>query len=411
MKPCPIETDVLDQLELRQVSPLGSGMSGSAVFRCLHDTGRPMILKVWQPEMTEPRLTEITRLMVAANRELPSLVPIVFPLDRAEIRVLLRNSSQAMTPLPETKGVSSLAGNGGNDASESSAVMPLPAFAGDGVFFREGAMDLMTKDRFVPSTLVGSRLPRWGYCGSGFWQLIEQVAGESLPSDATHQQILDGVEAIRDLHQSFAWFGDRQEMPLAIRSRLARLDQVHRLLDGVISTESVTSLDSKLASAMIESVMIWNRYRVEMKRRIFSMLTVDSQSPMLTQYVLRDIHRENLFFHNGQVSGFFDFDAVRVDTPWADLSRWVGSFGNGAGVNDLLWQSAAIRFAEGHPTLANGDREWGCEFAKRLHQATTWISLGNWLVWLMLDQRKFAVPAEMLAQRLERICRSIKASN
>ena len=86
MSDCPIDIRVLEALELHQIVPIAGGMSGARVYQCLHKSGMPLILRVWPAEMTEPRLSEITRLVVLAKSHLSSLIPAVFPLNRTSLR-------------------------------------------------------------------------------------------------------------------------------------------------------------------------------------------------------------------------------------------------------------------------------------------------------------------------------------
>ena len=128
-----------------------------------------------------------------------------------------------------------------------------------------------------------------------------------------------------------------------------------------------------------------------------------SSEPRVTQYVLRDIHRENLFFEGGNPSGLFDFDAARVDTPWTDLSRWIGSFVRGQPEDSLLWDEAVELFVGHDSGVSESEAEWGRCFVENLHEVSTWISLGNWLVWLIAEGRDFEVSSQVTADRIDRL--------
>ena len=371
MNPCPVDVSVLEALGVYRVIPFAQGMSGAKVFRCEHSSGWPLVLRVWSPELTEPRLSEITRLMTVIRSELPLLVPRVFPLQPVALSHMLK--PPAATELDPAKLT-----------VEFDSPVEAPSL--------HGSLSTQTL---------------WSHCDAGYWQLVELMPGEPLPEEAEEDCIMVGVDALCRLHAAMSWFGQKREMPLAIRSRLRRLDQLHDILGQNLAVGRSLEAPELLSHAVAKAISIWNQNAVRMKTKLFLQLTADSSQPMLTHYVLRDIHRENLLFHDGQPSGFFDFDAVRVDTPWADLARWIGSFSVPDQVNDSLWSAACERFASHHSTLGQGDINWGHGFARRLHEATSWISLGNWLVWLCIEKRRFAVPAEVIADRVNRLAASV----
>jgi len=403
MNPCPVDATALEALGVSRLIPVTPGMSGAQIFRCAHSTGAPLILRVWAPELAEPRLSEITRLVTVIHSELPSLVPRVFPLEASALSEMLKPTIDRASPTSEVLAPS-------QSVSQSQSVR------------LHGNLSMQAL---------------WGHSGARYWQLFDEMPGDPLPVDAEQKEVMAGVDALSRLHGAMSWFGQRREMPLAIRSRLKRLDQVHEILGVELTGErALRNLNlnqqfdprklpdencqhgtnqpsegiqdtGKLTHAISNAISIWNQNAVRMKKKLFLQLTTDSSAPMPTQYVLRDIHRENLLFDKGQASGFFDFDAVRVDTPWADLARWVGSFVVHDQAEDSFWLQACERFAATHSVLGSEDVTWGHGFAKRLHEATQWISLGNWLVWLCIEQRSFSVPNEVLAKRISRLAASV----
>lgn len=402
MSDCPIDIRVLEALELHQIVPIAGGMSGARVYQCLHKSGMPLILRVWPAEMTEPRLSEITRLVVLAKSHLSSLIPAVFPLNRTSLRdhLQLCASTEQHDAAIEQDAPSKRA------KDEGFGETPWLIRTGDSV--PSNVASEITRPATRADFGLGAQgEPLWSHCKAGYWQLVEQIPGRPLAFDSTGEQILAGVDSIRRVHTAFSAFGERSEMPFAIRSRLRRLDQVHDRLGDTISPEPAPERGHLLASAVSEAASIWNRYAKRMKHRIFDQLTKDSQAPQVVQYVLRDIHRENLFFEGRAASGFFDFDSIRVDTPWVDLSRWMGSFGSGDLQTERWWETAVVRFINGHPTLQEVDVQRGALFARRLHEATSWISLANWLVWLCRENRAFSAPPDVLAGRIRRLNRLV----
>lgn len=399
MNLCPVDPSIAEKLELGQFVAIGPGISGASVFHCNHRDGDNLILRLWPSEMTEPRLCEITRLMASAKSVLPGLVPAIFPLERESLRDELRRSSLFRADTFQR-----------DNAQKRSTRLDQHHLTSKSLTLAEGQHQhaSATSESIVSRSLsqMGLRIsgaPFWNHSNGRYWQLFEKIPGDSLKANAPIERVMEGVDAIRRLHDAFADFGEKVEMPLAIRNRLRRLDQVHQRLGGSLSKAGIRIENQQLRSAVEDAIRIWNQREAEMKRRIFANLNQDSQCPQKVQYVLRDIHRGNLFFEGDRVAGFFDFDAVRVDTPWADLARWIGSFVSRDTHTEDWWEIAATSFVKGHPTLREADVKWGQHFARRLHHATTWISLANWLVWLCLEKRVFAAPAGEVATRIKEL--------
>lgn len=393
MKSCPVDDHTLRSLRLTRVTPIASGMSGALVFLCAHESGAECILRIWPREMTVARLSEITRVILIAQAHLPHRIPHLYPIHPVSLSECLRRGggSQSRHPavLPSSLPPSSRLPLVGLQCSESPSSLHS---VGPGE---------------LASYLRSSSESMWSHCDAGLWQLIERMPGQPIESDAGEEDVLKGVDALREFHEATSWFGQNNEMPLAIRSRLRRLEQLDSLLGDHPKVPKSREYTPAMVDALQEACWTWNRYRSKMKKRVFGQLTQDSNQPHVTQYVLRDIHRENLLFQHGEPSGFFDFDALRVDTPWADLSRWIGSFVEGTEEDARIWEHAAVRMVVKHPSLREEDALWGSGFAERLHEATTWLSLGNWLLWLCVENRDFDLTHDSVTNRLRRLCRLV----
>ncbi|QDT11210.1 phosphotransferase [Planctomycetes bacterium K23_9] len=266
------------------------------------------------------------------------------------------------------------------------------------------------------------------------WDLATWVTGSPLPADATVQQIAAGAAAIGRFHQAVATMGNRMQPAPAVRSRLSRAAEVDRLLprlQGVDWSACPEILIRPLARARDQLQTKWASVHHEFARSIRGYHDAD----VLTQYVIRDVHRGHILFTSTdsdqvaesvamettatktdatddaatsyRATGMIDFDAVRVDTPVTDLVRWGGSFLDSHHLGDCgadaIWDSVLA----GHQRESTSLQSWRAgEFrllAGQLHRISTWISLANWLDWLTIEQRKFPTNDQMVARRIDEL--------
>ncbi|MDC0279118.1 aminoglycoside phosphotransferase family protein [bacterium] len=415
----PLEPTILRTLGIKSIESISSGLSGASIYRCHHQTGRELVLRGWPKGFSQQRLAEITRVVGVSRSALASLIPQIHSFDPSVFNLrdcptsLNRNGSgvEAISKECSTRSLSTDSLFAASKDADLSSIDSLSASSHRVVDHLWGATQ-NEREQSVWQSANRSLIRDccWLSSAGRFWQLMDWMPGSVLPSECDTELILRGVEAIKRFHGATSWFGTHRQMPLAIQSRMQRIDRVTSLLDawllerGEAIGEAIgEGVCEELGDVVQRAIGLWRQDAVKMKRRILSQLMQDSSRPLPTQFVLRDIHRENLLFEDGCPSGFFDFDALRVDTPWIDLSRWVGSFVQGNSSDDELWVKASQIFARDHPSLESRDSDFGCDFAKRLHGASTWISLGNWLVWLLIEKRFFAVDARVISLRLDRL--------
>lgn len=65
-------------------------------------------------------------------------------------------------------------------------------------------------------------------------------------------------------------------------------------------------------------------------------------------------------------------------------------------------------FSRNHPLNQSPEMEFGGRLARDLSFATNWIGLVNWLVWLILERRSFAVGPEVVSARIEQLRRLVE---
>lgn len=242
------------------------------------------------------------------------------------------------------------------------------------------------------------------------WEASEWIAGTPATPDADESMIRKGARAIGDFHRCVVGLGASPIPAPAIMARLDRLKQLDSVLPAAIraaqpppSSTVARAIDS--ASKLL--ALNWRSASLRLRSRLLEFAGVR----IPCQYVLRDVHREHLLFNDAETTGIIDLDAVRVDTPIADLARWVGDFlVDRPGQADALWRAALAGWSEKNVLLTSLGAlpdDVVLKFAQTLHAATTWISLANWVVWIQLERRQFHAADGVVAERILRLTRSV----
>lgn len=237
------------------------------------------------------------------------------------------------------------------------------------------------------------------------WELSPWRPGVAAKVDASLETIRQGGELIGQFHEATASLQSLHQPAPIIKERLAVLARRHHQLPLSPQLLDRQDLDTDLSASLRDAANLihwkWN----EAQQQIHRSLIQQQDDGFATQYVLRDVHSQHILFTEGRATGLIDFDAVRLDTPAADLARWAGSFLSAEHQREEIWEAAL----EGYRTTCRLDR-FGNErlliqTAKNLCFAGTWLSLANWLAWLLIEQRDFEVPARDLAERIYQLIR------
>ena len=232
------------------------------------------------------------------------------------------------------------------------------------------------------------------------WELSHWRPGEPLTTTANLDTIRRGAEAISRFHACTASLESIHQSPPIIEERLRALAW-HRM-HFPIPAQSIPQMaqPSKLSAALRDAANLLHWKWDEACTQIHRSLTKHSACKHATQYVLRDVHAEHLLFSEGEPTGLIDFDAVRVDTPAADLARWAGSFLAGQHAAEDVWDAVMAGYCE---NMEQSKRTTGppmVKLATDLCFAGIWLSLANWLVWLAVERREFKAPPEKLTERI-----------
>ncbi len=246
------------------------------------------------------------------------------------------------------------------------------------------------------------------------WDLTQWMPGEpashAAASDpATLDQVRSGAAVIARFHASVRSLGVRQQPPPAVLARLKRLSELDPLVPQAIDLAAPPASAQEISPALQRAIheagrllhWKWN----EVSRRIARSLSQYQFASVTIQYVLRDIHRDHILFSDRRPTGLIDFDAVRMDTPATDLARWVGSFAveperSSEMAIEKVWDAALAGFCQENPSNFHPQPDLHVALARDLCFATTWISLANWLVWLLCQQRAFPVGQDAVAGRI-----------
>lgn len=263
------------------------------------------------------------------------------------------------------------------------------------------------------------------------WELADWMPGRPLPFTATSEQIQAGARAIARVHASFLRVaGARSSTSLhadfrgapspGILARLERIEflskQLPQMAEQTISGSVPREVECLLEQARKQLLANWPTISVRLTESLMGL----RGSELGIQPILRDIHREHALFDAGKIAGIIDFDAIAWDSPAFDLARWASSFSRfTANSNKILDVTLAaylaeLSFPDGQRILDRdisvGDISVGQGALLRkvmgvLVRASSWISLANWAIWLLLERRQFA-DFQRVGTRISRLLES-----
>jgi len=249
----------------------------------------------------------------------------------------------------------------------------------------------------------------------GIWELMTWVPGQPLEEHASIDGIRAGAAAIGQIHERLKALGMWSRPAPAVADRLGRLSQLRQTLPRCFAAEVRRCVPAEVSDAVFQAQLVLNSEWSTVSNRLVHQLSPWSDKPVQVQYVVRDVHREHILFARGMVRGLIDFDALRIDTPATDLARWATGFeafrrDRGRVVDEILADYVQHRSFP----LASGDREvsspWGSEFRTLIlavAEASVWISLANWVVWLVEESRQFP-DFQLVSERIGRLTESVR---
>ncbi|TWU66771.1 phosphotransferase [Crateriforma conspicua] len=277
-----------------------------------------------------------------------------------------------------------------------------------------------------PNHLVGNPSETVADLGThGCWEMTQWMPGRSYSDidrlagnlDEAVKVLTAGCRAIACFHDAAASMVRQNGPAPSVIDRIKRLDS---LSSSILST--CDGAGNKIRSLHLSPVVAPELLRAchqitadwpIFARQIRNDLEQRAGEVTPIQWVVRDVHRGHLLFTDDSgslsaaakptVSGMIDFDAMRLDTPAADLARWIGDFlflaiihGDAAAdIATRFWQAGLAEyrqirsFSEQQQTLC-----W------TLVRSSSLISLANWVDWILQQRRRFLAADSSIAQRL-----------
>lgn len=232
--------------------------------------------------------------------------------------------------------------------------------------------------------------------GAHVWDLSQWMPGRFFrDGELSTGRIAAAVAAIAAVHHAVADETRlKQPAPAAVK-RIQRIDELNTISDF----RDVRIFDPEFAELARQIGPIWIRCHPSIRFRLTESIRADVD----TQWVMRDVHREHVLWqfdadNEPHVSGIIDYDAVQIDTPAADVARFLGS----CPLMDADTYDSAVEVYNQQMPSATIDPS----FVRLLDQATCLIAAINWLVWLGLEEREFAAgrqkPLDRFTEVVER---------
>ena len=245
----------------------------------------------------------------------------------------------------------------------------------------------------------GNQTQTVAYEAGHHWELAEWMPGEPIACNVPLDAIETGARAIACFHRSVRSLGTSVQSAPAIRIRQSRLIELEDRLPETLRANAdafspVVRSALNLANEILRAK--WASVRSEISRS----LERYAATPVLTQCVIRDVHREHILFANSDVTGLIDFDAVRVDTPLTDLARWAGGLMVDRENPQSVWTSALAGYHQA-TTFSQRDAAGSLELLNVIFYSSAWITLANWSVWLGLEKRQFPCDDQIIANRVQ----------
>ena len=326
------------RFSVRSIVPIAPGMSGAAVFRCESVTGDQYALKRWPSEIRRNRIDEVHRVIRFSHESGYELVPRLFSI------------------------------HGQGTATQA----------------------------------------------DGFWELSQWMPGEPIADSVSIGRAKSGAAAITRFHASANKLGVKVQSPPAAAARLERIGELAKTIPEALKINPADRLPTRLAGAVSQAQLVLRARWRDVVPDLTQQLAELTGRHLTTQYALRDAHRSHVLFQGEHVSGIIDFDAIRIDTPAADFARWAGSLIalSSASTNGIhaenatefdpesIWKAVLAGLKCESSSNNQADAEQVIDMARTLHNATTWASLANWVVWLLVDGRRFPAGEDVVRKRI-----------
>lgn len=260
------------------------------------------------------------------------------------------------------------------------------------------------KSLFDPRWPLVPRLMSWSDgstlidCGSTYWELSEWKQGEPVENinSISDSQLWSAIDVVVRLHELGIEHGSQFRVPPGIIERIERL--THYLNSSQIEIDRyIAHMDSHELSLSMRKIQDTFRRRGPQARETLRKIAV----PTKCFWIMRDLWREHILFHDSNVVGIIDFGAARIDSPMLDLARFLGSV---LLPDDYRWKMAVSLYntCETMESLSYAQ-------IRDIDFASTLVSGIHWLDWLSSNQLSITDrggrPAKRLAEIAARLIR------
>ncbi|WP_144058712.1 phosphotransferase [Rhodopirellula sp. SWK7] len=387
-----------------RITPVQPGFSGGRVYRVdatREEETTSWALKGWPSSTPRERMAKISQRIVAASQHCDLLAPPLpgIKSSRTSIEALGHHWELARwitgTPLPADASDDEIA-RGGEAIGRVHLALNTDAN-------REHQSTLIESPSIQETTLISPPISPH----------VASASSARLPRCLT-----DRLSRLHQLTAAIASLAGYDHSVDKIATRLAT-----QLTDETLGDPASDFHCRQLAESLVEASIwlrrYWNVFAPGLLERL--QRHANDAQPMfaerpLTTWVLRDVHREHILFEPSKrdrprsVQGVFDYDAVDVDSPAADVARWAGDFSST--VNSALGLSVHQNRVPLEATVAGyrdvcSFSEWEFDVAKTLIEVNSIGSLGNWTTWLIAKNRHFPVSASRIRSRIIHLIASV----
>jgi Ser/Thr protein kinase RdoA (MazF antagonist) len=239
------------------------------------------------------------------------------------------------------------------------------------------------------------------------WELLEFMPGE--PSEQPGPEaVAEAVRLLGKVHAAAATMpenppdhGPSPGMSRRISQARAWLAMPWRPLLERPDTEA--GVRSLLAEVRLRVARAADSVAAADGRRIMAAIAALEPRPVGRQAVLRDIWSAHVLFAAGRhprVTGLLDYHAAGIESPAADIARLLGSWLEPAAIETIWWFEFMAAYLDG------GGRPGLQQAVPFLAASGILFGLDNWFRWILVEGRRFAAPAPVLA-RIDRLVASL----
>jgi len=252
---------------------------------------------------------------------------------------------------------------------------------------------------FVPVPLRTNQDAAFAARDGAAWQIEPQLPGVAdywqRPSKA---RLISAMQALATWHVAAFSCGPPPKPAPApgIVMRLQRLGNfAHGNARRMAQSLDLSSIPQRLRGEFARLFSIVIETFEAREAELSQQLQIASQRVVPHQYCIRDVWHDHVLFTGDQVSGIVDYDALRIDSVAADISRLLGSLIGGQATDWRQPMDAYCRVRR----LSSDELQLVASYDR----SSVLLSGLQWLDWICVERRQFDWPRVL--ERLRRITR------